>query len=164
MMTHLHLILIGILALSSAMLSGLFFVFSNFAMNAFSRIRPESGVAAMQSINTTILNPGFLGLFLGTALGSLSVATLAVFHWNHPASPWIMAGALLYLLGCFVVTAVFNVPLNHQLDTVNAGDPGAATAWADYVSGWQPWNHVRTIATLLSAAAYLVALASSTGN
>jgi uncharacterized membrane protein len=160
MMTNLHLIPVGILALSSAMLSGLFFVFSNFAMNAFSRIRPESGIAAMQSINAAILNPGFFGLFLG----SLAAAGMAAFHWNHPASPWVMTGALLYLLGCFAVTAMFNVPLNHQLDTVSAGDPGAAVSWANYVSGWRPWNHVRTIATLLAATAYLVALANSTGN
>lgn len=163
-MPYLHLIPLGILALSSAMLSGLFFVFSNFAMNAFSRIGPESGVAAMQSINATILNPGFLGMFLGTALGSLAAAVFAACHWAHPSSTWVLAGALLYLVGCFAVTAGFNVPLNHQLDTVNASDPGAAAAWSDYVTRWQPWNHLRTISTLLAAGAYLVALAKSIEN
>lgn len=146
------------LTLSSAMLSGLFFVFSNFAMNAFSRIPAESGVAAMQSINRVILNPGFLGIFGGTALGSIGVALAAILNWSHPSSSWALSGGLFYLIGCFAVTAMFNVPLNNQLETVTAHDPGASVAWSSYVAGWQPWNHVRTLATLLAALAYLIAV------
>ena len=144
------------LALSCAMLSGLLFVFSNFAMKAFSRIPVESGVSAMQSINATILNPGFFVLFIGTATGSLMVLIIALGHWQHPASFWVFVGALLCLAGCFLVTAGINVPLNHRLDQVNPTDPLAAEAWEDYLARWQPWNHVRTIATSLSAVCYAV--------
>ena len=45
----------------------------------------------------------------------------------------------------------------NQLDTVDPAAQGATRAWKDYVARWQPWNHVRTIATLLSAALYAVA-------
>ncbi len=107
------------LALSCAMLSGLFFVFSNFAMKAFSTIPTNAGVSAMQSINATILNPGFFGLFIGTATGSLTVLVVALRHWGHPASFWVAAGALLCLGGCYLVTAGINVPLNRQLDQVD---------------------------------------------
>ncbi|MGB6221383.1 MAG: anthrone oxygenase family protein [Haloferula sp.] len=144
------------LAISSAMLSGLLFVFSNFAMKAFSNIPVESGVSSMQSINSAILNPGFFGLFSGTATGSLGVLVIALRHWEHPASSWIVAGALLCLIGCFLVTASINVPLNHQLDKVDPSAANAAEAWKDYLTRWQPWNHVRTIATLMAAAAYAV--------
>jgi uncharacterized membrane protein len=144
------------LALSCAMLSGLFFVFSNFAMKAFSNVPTESGVSAMQSINSTILNPGFFGLFIGTAAGSLTVLVIALKHWQHPASVWIIGGALLCLVGCYLVTAGINVPLNHQLDKVNSAEPEAAAAWKSYLSRWQPWNHVRTVATLLAAACYTI--------
>lgn len=149
-------LMIAGLALSIAILSGLFFVFSNFAMKAFSSIPGESGVAAMQSINRAILNPGFLGLFAGTAAGSLAVLAVAIGHWQHPASGWIVAGALLCLVGCHLVTAGINVPLNQRLDGVDAAGPGAARAWQDYLARWQPWNHVRTLATLLAAACYAI--------
>jgi len=157
MFAHLNLITLVLLTLGSAMLSGLFFVLSNFAIDAFSKIRTESGVSAMQAINSAILNPWFLGLFLGTALGSLGALISAVVQWNHQASGWMIAGALLYLMGCFLVTAAFNVPWNNQLDAVNATDPSAPQAWKAYVTNWQPWNHLRTATTLLAAACYLVA-------
>lgn len=152
------------LALSCAMLSGLFFVFSNFAMKALSKIPTESGVSAMQSINTTILNPGFFALFVATAIGSLCVLIVALRHGQHPASLWIGAGALLCLIGCYLITAGINVPLNHQLDLVNPTDPQAIEAWGNYLARWQPWNHVRTIATLLSAACYAVGALKMAGG
>jgi len=152
------------LALSCAMLSGLFFVFSNFAMRAFSTIPANSGVLAMQSINATILNPGFFGLFIGTAAGSLTVLVVALRHWGHPASFWVAAGALLCLGGCYLVTAGINVPLNRQLDQVDPADPGAAEAWVNYLGRWQPWNHVRTIATFLSAVCFAIGALNLVGR
>ena len=144
------------LALCCAMLSGLLFVFSNFAMRALSKIPAESGVSAMQSINAAILNPGFFGLFVGTATGSLAVLVIALRNWQHPASLWIIAGALLCLVGCFLVTASINVPLNHRLDQVDPAGSQAGEAWKTYVARWQPWNHVRTITTFLAAVCYAV--------
>ena len=164
MLTQLNLIAVILLILATAMLSGLFFVFSNFVMDALSRIRVESGVSAMQSIKSVILNPWFLGLFIGTALGCLGTLGSAATQWSHPASIWMIAGALLYLIGCFLVTAAFNVPLNDQLDAVDAAAPSAGEAWIHYVSNWQPWNHVRTVTTLLSAGCYLVAALKLNGN
>jgi uncharacterized membrane protein len=50
-------------ALGCALLGGLFFAFSNFVMKALMRIPAPSGIAAMQAINVTVLNPLFLGLY-----------------------------------------------------------------------------------------------------
>jgi len=152
------------LAVSSAMLSGLLFVFSNFAMKAFSSLPAASGVAAMQSINRHILNPGFFGLFAGTAAGCLLVLIVALRHWQHPASLWIAAGAVLCLVGCYVVTAGINVPLNHQLDRVDPASPEAAQAWKDYIGRWQPWNHVRTYALLLASSSFAVGALKMAGG
>jgi hypothetical protein len=46
-------------ALGSGVMAGLFFAFSAFIMTAFSRLPWAGGIAAMQSINATILNPVF---------------------------------------------------------------------------------------------------------
>ena len=45
-------------ALGAGMMAGLFFAFSFFIMTAFSRLAPAGGIAAMNSINVAILNPG----------------------------------------------------------------------------------------------------------
>lgn len=149
---------LGLLILGSAVMAGLFFVFSNFAMNSFARIRPEAGISAMQAINVTIVNPWFLALFLGTALGSVAIAVPALFQMSHPASVWILAGALFYCIGCIVVTGACNVPLNNLLAAVDPASADGLEMWNRYLREWLPWNHVRTVATTLAGAAYLVAL------
>jgi hypothetical protein len=51
--------LIFIAAIGSGLVAGVFFAFSSFVMPALARIRPEHGIVAMQSINLTVINPGF---------------------------------------------------------------------------------------------------------
>ncbi|WP_010496926.1 hypothetical protein [Paenibacillus elgii] len=46
-------------ALGSGLIAGLFFAFSTFVMSALARLPAEQGIAAMQSINVTVLNPLF---------------------------------------------------------------------------------------------------------
>jgi len=152
------------LALSSALLSGLLFVFSNFAIRAFDRLPGGGGIAAMQSVNAEILNPGFFGVFAGTAAGSVMALIGALRHWQHPASAWVAAGALLLLVGLYGVTAGINVPLNHQLDRIDPGDATAAAAWKGYLSRWQPWNHVRTLAAFLAAACFAIGALRMAGS
>ena len=57
--------------LGSALVGGVFFAFSSFVMKALSRLPAAEGIAAMQSINVVVLNPSFLGAFMGTAILSL---------------------------------------------------------------------------------------------
>jgi uncharacterized membrane protein len=82
----------------------------------------------------------------------------SLFRWSKPGSGYLLAGGLLYLVGCFLVTMAFNVPRNEALDQVAQGDPNAASLWAIYLTSWTAWNHVRTIASLAAAAAFGIAL------
>ena len=54
-------------ALGSGLIGGVFYAFSTFVMRALARLPAHEGVAAMQSINVAVINPLFLGVFLGTA-------------------------------------------------------------------------------------------------
>ncbi len=148
-------------ALGAGMMAGLFFAFSFFIMTAFSRLPPAGGIAAMNSINVAILNPWFFALFFGTALGSLALALSAVFNWSAPGAAWRLIGAALYLVGCILVTMVFNVPLNDRLAAVTPESVEGAAVWSEYLSTWTAWNHVRTATCLLSAAALTLALRCS---
>jgi uncharacterized membrane protein len=145
-------------ALGSGLMAGLFFVFSTFMMTALARLGVPQGIAAMQSVNVTILNPLFLTVFMGTAVLSLITAVAAIWSWSAAGSGWLLAGSLLYLVGIILVTMVFNVPLN---DAIAAADPasseGAAT-WARYLDVWVKWNHVRTMAGLGALASFILAL------
>ena len=49
--------------------------------------------------------------------------------WGRPSAPFFLGGALFYLVGTFLVTALWNVPLNDQLAAVSATDPAARDVW-----------------------------------
>lgn len=157
--THVLLFALTLLAaLGSALIAGIFLAFSNFVMGALARVAPASGIAAMQSINVVVLNPGFLGLFMGTALVCAVLMLVALWHWQAPGAFCLGAGSLLYLLGTFGVTMAFNVPRNNALARQDAASAEAATFWRGYVAGWTMWNHVRTLAALAAAVLLLYPL------
>ncbi len=144
--------------LGSALIGGVFYAFSSFIMKALARMPSEEGIAAMQSINVVVINPSFLGAFMGTAVISLVLAVLALKGWGMPSAPWFLAGALLYLLGTFLVTGLGNVPLNDQLAAVSAGDSSAIEVWQNYLNRWTLLNTVRTVAALAAAISLTIGL------
>lgn len=144
-------------ALGSGLLAGLFFIFSNTIMSALARLPAAQGMAAMQSINVTILNPLFLTVFMGTSLLCLVLVAAVLLGWAGPNWGFVAAGGLLLLVGMFGVTMFFNVPMNEALVASTADSAGTAL-WADYLSRWTMWNHVRTIASLGALAAFMAAL------
>jgi uncharacterized membrane protein len=145
-------------AVGSGLIAGTFFAFSSFVMRALGRLPPAEGMAAMQSINVVVLNPVFLGVFLGTAAVSLAAAAGAALRWGQAGAAYLLAGGALYVVGTFLVTGAFNVPLNNALATLTPSDPDAPRRWADYTARWTAWNHVRTIAALAATAAFIHAL------
>src|SRR3981081_3134574 len=102
-------------ALSSGLVAGVFFAFSSFVMPALGRIRPDQGIAAMQSINVTVINPGFMLALFGTALLGVVLAFGALTRWGQPGQAYVLAAGILYVLGSAGVTMVCNVPLNDAL-------------------------------------------------
>ena len=140
-------------ALGSATVGGVFFAFSTFVIKALAQLPAAQGVAAMQHINVVVINPGFMGVFMGTLLLSLACVVVALMT----ASLTLLAAGLLYAVGTFGVTMAFNVPRNNRLARLEATSPDAAAYWPAYVREWTRWNHVRTGAAL--AAAVCAALA-----
>ena len=141
-------------AIGCGVMGGLYFAFSAFIMRALAEIEPAAGAAAMNAINRVILRSLFMPLFLGTTLGCAALAVLGLFPTERSA--WLLiAGGATYVIGMFVVTMAFNVPLNNALQSSGARDPAA---WRGYVERWTRWNHVRTIASTGASALFTAAL------
>ena len=150
---------IGTIALlGSALIGGVFFTFSSFVMKALARLPSAEGIAAMQSINVVVINPTFMGAFMGTALLSLGIVGLAVVRWSQPWAMFFLAGAVCYFAGTFLVTMFGNVPLNNQLAAVSATDSAAREVWDHYLQRWTVWNTVRTVAAMLAALLFCLGL------
>jgi uncharacterized membrane protein len=147
-------------AIGCGLLAGLYFAFSTFIMTALGRIGQVSGITAMNAINAVIVQSLFMPLFLGTTLASLLLAIAALFRWGEPGATAMLAGGALYVIGMFVCTAVFNVPLNNALAAADPASVEAASLWARYLTDWTLWNHVRTVSSTLACALFIWAIAA----
>lgn len=144
--------------LGTGLIAGVFFSFSSFVMGALGRLPAANGISAMQSINVVVLNPLFLGVFMGTAVLCLVLALSAIMRWSEPGAAYLLAGGAFYVIGTFVVTIALNVPLNDELASVNPQNGNALGVWARYLTDWTMWNHVRTGAAVIASASLIKAL------
>ena len=112
-------------AIGCGLMAGVYFAFSGFIMTALSRIDQASGVAAMNSINTVILRSLFMPIFFGTTLTGLILAAAALFRWGTPGAFSMLVGGVVYVVGMFVVTMLFNVPLEQRVASRRPGERGS---------------------------------------
>jgi len=139
-------------AVGSGLVAGLCFAFAAFIMTAFDRLGPASAIRAMQSINATILRSSAMVAWMGTAIVGILAAVLTEQRFFG------VAAAALYCFGALLITGRGNVPLNEELDHVDAEAAGAEEAWRRYRVRWQRFNLVRTIALSLATAGFALAL------
>ena len=138
-------------------MAGLFFAFSICVMKALGRLPPEQGIAAMQGINTDIQNPLFFLVFMGTAAACLWAVVFSLMHRQVPGIWYLFAAGTVYLAGVLLVTIIFNVPMNDALASAKPASPDSARLWANYLTTWTAWNHVRTVASLAATALFALA-------
>jgi uncharacterized membrane protein len=145
-------------ALGSGLMAGTFFAFSTFVMASLDTVPAQSAVAAMSAMNRVIAGSAFMPVFMGTAFLCIVLLVVMLANRNTPASMLLLAGSVLFLIGTFGVTAMFNVPLNERLVTVSPESPNVLEAWKAYWVPWTFWNHVRTVAALASTLAFVLAV------
>jgi uncharacterized membrane protein len=138
------------------LIAGVFLAFSDFVMKSLRAASPASGIEAMQLINRKVYGSVFLILLIAMLVISVALAIYASVYMSGPATAWIISGGALYAIGVFIVTMVFNVPMNQRLDAMNHVSGETASYWVVYASSWTLWNHVRTIASAGSAICFLI--------
>ena len=144
-----------ITALGCGIIAGIIFAFSSFTMEALGKLPAAQGVAAMQSINSVIINPLFLGVFMGTAVLCLLLGGAALVDLQQAGALWRLVGAIFYIVGVIIVTAAFNIPLNNALATIDSASLEGAALWERYLTVWTRWNHVRTLAAIAATACFI---------
>jgi len=148
---------LGAAVIICAIISGVFLAFSDFVMKSLTIAQPSVGIVSMQLINRKVYRSLFLILLMGFAAGCLILAYIALVYISGNASFWVLAGSGIYLLGVFLVTIIFNVPMNKQLDALDYKSLETAKYWKTYTSSWTRWNHVRTLSSTIAAICFLVA-------
>jgi uncharacterized membrane protein len=145
-------------ALGSGLMAGLFFAYSNSVMPSLARVPGPQGVLVMNTINAVIQNPLFLSIFMGTALLGLFLIVAAFLGWGSVRPLWVIAGALIYIVGNIIITMTINVPMNNALAALTPDSQAVAQLWATYLDRWVFWNHIRAIACTGALAAFIAAL------
>lgn len=147
-------------AVCCGLMAGVYFAFSTFVMTALGRLDQSAGIAAMNAINVDIVRSLFMPLFLGTTVAGAALVVMGALRFSEPGAVSMIAGGGLYVIGMFVVTVAFNVPLNDALAAAQPSSPEAGRLWAAYLKDWVFWNHVRTVASVAASALCIVALAA----
>jgi uncharacterized membrane protein len=155
---HAVFVLIFAAAIGSGLVAGIFFAFSSFVMAALGRLPLDHGIAAMNAINVTVINPMFFLAFFGTAALCVAASASVSLRWTASSGTLVVLASVIYLVGCIGVTMLRNVPLNNALAAVTLGTPEAAALWTRYLSEWTFWNTVRTVAPIVSAVLFTIAL------
>ena len=150
-------VLTTIAAIGAGVSGGVFFAFSTFVMKALGRLPDAQGISAMNAINKAAPAPLFMLALFGTGAVAIVTSVAALHHLDQRWAAYLLAGTALYLV-CVIVTVCYHVPRNDALALVDPAGPGAAHAWASYLSPWTAWNHVRTVTALAGSALFIIAL------
>ncbi|WP_445216061.1 DUF1772 domain-containing protein [Bradyrhizobium sp. Pa8] len=145
-------------AIGCGLMAGIYFAFSTFIMTALGRLDQAAGIAVMNAINVDIVRSLFMPLFLGTTVAGAALVVMGTLRVGEPGAVSMIAGGGLYVIGMFVVTMVFNVPLNNALAAVQPSAPEAGVVWAAYLKDWTFWNHVRTVASVVASGLFIAGL------
>ncbi|GAA4202772.1 DUF1772 domain-containing protein [Pedobacter jeongneungensis] len=148
-MTFKNLILL-LSTVSTALIGGLFYAYSCSVLPGLTRLSDLSFLQAMQSINRAILNPLFFASFMGT----LILLPISVWFFKEQGTVFylLLAAALLYFSGVFLVTVIGNVPLNDLLDGTDLAKLNAEELTAlrnKFEPGWNLFHRIRTIVSFI---------------
>jgi len=135
-------------ALSSGLMAGVYFAFSGFIMKAFDELETAQSVTAMNAINEIILRSLFMPVFFGSSIISLLLIVIAFVYWDEAGAGLALIAGMVYFVGMFVCTVVFNVPLNNVLAGLGEDSANAVEVWSHYLKVWTRWNHLRTVSSL----------------
>ncbi|WP_157972468.1 DUF1772 domain-containing protein [Saliphagus sp. LR7] len=155
------IVLLLVSAVLGGLMAGFFFAYSVSVVLALRTLSASEYTTVMQEINEKVLNVVFGIVFFGTVVVPVGSAILVVVRgqWTTLSSQLFLAGLIVYLVGTFLVTMRIHIPMNDRIATWSPGSP--PDEWATVRSRWARWNHVRTMAAVVSFALYIAAIASS---
>jgi len=152
-----HLFLVLLAVVGSGVVTGIFYGFSVIVMRGLATLSKPEAIRAMQAINVVVINPWFFAIFMGTSGLSLGLLLAFSLDFRSGASIAVIAGALIYIVGCFLVTGTRNVPRNDKLDKISSEDEQSHSIWDSYLVEWTYYNHIRTAASFGAMLCYLIA-------
>lgn len=139
-------------------ISGILYGFSDFIMKALNKLSSKNAVAAMQNVNVAVYRSVFMVVFMSLVPIAVATAIWSVAALGWESSVFVVAGALLYILGMFMVTGMGNVPLNEALKRIDANHQEAEVAWKMYYARWTRLNTLRCVFGVFAGMSWIFAV------
>jgi len=147
-------VLLVLALVGNGLLAGLFAAFSWAVVPGLRHVDDRSFIETFRAINSAILTPGFLVVFLGTPVVTVAVTASHLGPGQDASVPWLLAGTVCSVLS-FGITAAVNVPLNRRLDAASTvTEAERRHARVAFEAPWSRWNLAR-LATSTAALALL---------
>jgi len=153
-------IILIITATATGLIAGLFYAYTCSVNIGLGRLPDKEYLAAMQAINSAILNPLFFVSFLGTLL---LLPLSAYLNFEQPLSTrflLLLAAAIIYAIGVFGVTMLGNVPLNDALANFNLEHASVKSIYEQRIRFEQPWLLLHQVRTIASVACLILVIIS----
>jgi uncharacterized membrane protein len=117
--------------------AGTYFTWATGVMPGLANVDDRTFVAAVQEMNSAIVNPIFMATFVGTPVLTAAAAILC----GPRVRPWTVAATLL-AIGTVGITVLGNVPLNEALEAAGPVDkiPDLAAVRSDFEPVWVGLN------------------------
>ncbi len=141
-------VLIWAAAICSGLMAGVYLAFSGFMMRSLASLEVGQAIAAMNSINVVIVRSSFMPLFFGSTLVLVLLVVAGIWQWGSPGSYRAIVAGTVYVTGMFLITAIYNVPLNNALASSGGNGPAAQDLWQKYLVQWTRWNTARAVACI----------------
>jgi uncharacterized membrane protein len=134
--------------------AGTYFTWATGVMPGLANVDDRTFVSAVQQMNIAIVNPVFIGTFLGAPL----LAGAAAVFSGPQARPWAIAATVL-AVGTLVISFAGNIPLNDALEAAGPVDriKDLAAVRADFESLWVKLNIARCLTSAGALAALVMA-------
>lgn len=133
---------------SVGLMAGTFALYAHTVMPGLAKTDDRTFVTAFQAIDRAIINPWFIGLTFGAALGSTVLSAVA--YAGKPGFAWVLVACLCYAIAV-AVTFFVHVPLNNAIkaagDIATSADAAQIRRQFDETR-WVAWNLVRVVTSL----------------
>jgi uncharacterized membrane protein len=129
--------------------AGFLLAFAIVVMPGIRRLHDGDFIRAFQVIDRVIQNgqPIFMFVWAGSALAVVAAAGLGLRALHGADRALLMLAAFLYLVGVQLPTLAINIPLNNQLQRLDAATMSESTrkhARDEFEPRWNRWNSIRT--------------------
>ena len=146
-----------------SLVAGFLFAFAVVVMPGFKTLGDAEFLRAFRAIDGVIQTnqPLFLIVWLGSAIAVIAAASLAFGEADSATAWWLALTAAAYLAGVQAPTALINIPLNNQVQTLDleAMDAEACHAARQaFEPTWTRWNTRRTVVACAVTASLLLLL------